>query len=83
MDVARKQTAKNFEDQMKESSFWFGRLQGLTLKGMSLDEIAQEPEAYQKITAKQIKETFAKCCTSDNVIQIVVRPGAASGPDGK
>jgi zinc protease len=83
VDVARKQTAKNFEDQMKEPSFWFGRLQGLTLKGMSLDEIAEAPEAYQKVSAKQIKETFAKYYTPDNVIQVVVRPGANAGGEGK
>ena len=83
VDVARKQAAKNFDEQMKEPSFWFGRLQGLTLKGMSLDEIAHAPEAYQKITAKQIKDAFAKYCTPENVIQVVVRPGASTGADGR
>ena len=74
MTVAKKQFAKDYEDQVKEPAYWSGQLNQLTFRGRSLDDIAAAPAAYQAITAKQIHEQFAKCYSEENAIVVTVKP---------
>ena len=88
LTVARKQFANTYEQQLKEPSFWSGRLSQLTFRGLSLDDLVAEPEAYQQMTARQVKDTFAKYWSKDNAIVVVVKPNATAAaaegtdPDG-
>ncbi len=82
MVVARKQFANNYEQQLKEPGFWSGRLSQLTFRGMSLDDLMAEPEAYQKITAQEVRDTFAKYYAKDNSIVVVVKPTPTSAVNG-
>lgn len=77
--VAKKQMANTLEEQMREPGFWFGRLQEMTFKGSSLDDILTLKEAYQSMTAAQVKDTFAKYYSKDNALTVIVKPapGAA------
>lgn len=72
--VAKKQFANTFEQQLKEPGYWSGRMNLLTYRGMSLDDAVSDPEAYQAITAEQVKETFGKYWSKDNSIVVIVRP---------
>jgi zinc protease len=74
LDTAKKQMQTTFDEQMKEPTYWSGRLQGIALRGTTLDEIAQAPAAYQTITAEQVKATFNKYYSKDNAIVVVVKP---------
>jgi len=78
MVVARKQFANTYEQQLKEPSFWLGRLSQLTFRGIALDDLVAEPEAYQQMTAKQVKDTFAKYWSKENSIVVVVKPAASA-----
>jgi predicted Zn-dependent peptidase len=80
--VAKKQFANTYEQQLKEPSFWSGRLSQLTFRGLSLDDLVAEPEAYQQMTARQVKETFAKYWSKDNAIVVVVKPIATAAVEG-
>ena len=88
MTVARKQFANTYEQSLKEPSFWMGRLSQLTFRGLSLDDLVAEEEAYQQMTAQQVKETFAKYWSKDNAITVIVKPAASAAaeqgtsPDG-
>jgi predicted Zn-dependent peptidase len=74
MITARKQMANTFEEQLKEPSYWMGRLSQLTFRGTSLDDIVNGPQAYQEMTAQDVKDTFAKYYSKENSIIVVVRP---------
>lgn len=74
LEVAKKQFANTFETQLKEPGYWSGRINLLTYRGVNLDEVVADPEAYQAITAEQVKDTFAKYWAKENSIVVVVRP---------
>lgn len=78
LGIARKQMANTFEEQMREPSFWSGRLEHLTLRGRNLDDVLGEPEAFQTMTAAQVKNAFAKYYSKDNAIVVTVTPNAAT-----
>lgn len=79
--VARKQIANTLEEQVREPSYWARKLDQLTFRGASLDDVVADPDAYQALTAQQIRETFAKYYSKPNSIVVVVKPGAAAAVD--
>lgn len=81
VDVARKQRAKDFEEQMKEPALWMTQLESLTWRGANLDDVLDSPAAYDAITAKLVKETFAKYYDKANSIVVTLVPTAAVKKD--
>lgn len=78
LTVAKKQFANTVEEEMKDPSFWSRRLQQIDFRGQHIDDILNEPAAYQALTAEQIRSTFAKYATKENSITVVVKPSATS-----
>jgi zinc protease len=76
LEVARKQFAKNFEEQLIEPAFWQTRLESLAFRGVSLDDMLKQPEVYAAMSAEEIKATFAKYATPENAIVVTVAPEA-------
>jgi zinc protease len=79
LDVARKQMANTLRDQMREAGYWSGRLDKLTFRGANLDDIVSDAEVYQTLTAKQIRDTFARYYSKPNSIVVVVKPAEQPG----
>ncbi len=82
LDVARKQMANTFDEQMKDPQFWSGRLARMTFRGTSLDDIVNDPAAFQAMTASEVRDTFARYYGKPNSIVVVVTP-APGGPAGE
>ncbi len=80
LDVAKKQFTNTYEEQMRDPGYWSGRIDRSTYRDRSLDDVVNEPAAFQALTAEQIKAAFAKYYSKDNAITVVVKPKAA--PDG-
>ncbi|HNU44429.1 MAG TPA: insulinase family protein [Phycisphaerae bacterium] len=80
MDVAKKQFANSFEQELREPAFWARRMGGLTFRGASLDDVVNDPAAYQALTAQQVKETFAKYYSKANSIVVSVKPEPDAEP---
>ncbi len=76
LEVARKQFAKNFEEQLIEPAFWQTRLESLAFRGVSLDDMLKQPEVYAAMSAEEIKATFARYATPENAIVVTVAPEA-------
>ena len=83
MDTARKQFANQFEEQMKEPTFWQGRLATLSYRGMSLDDTMQGPAAFQAFTADEVRDTFAKYYKPESAFRFSVKPTAGAAPAAK
>lgn len=77
LDVARKQMANTFQTDLVDPSYWSRRLGQLTFRGETLDDIVNDPAAYQTIDAETIRATFAKYYGKDNMITVVVKPKTA------
>lgn len=74
LDVAKKQIANTLDEQLREPSFWLGRLSQMTFRGANLDEVVEMPAAYQALTANQIRETFAKYYKPESAFVVIVTP---------
>jgi predicted Zn-dependent peptidase len=72
-----------YNEQVKEPSYWSGRLNQMVWRGMTLDEIAKESEEYGALTAKQVKETVARYYSKDNTIIVVVKPKSSDATTQK
>ena len=80
MVVARKQFANTFKDQLQDPGYWAQRLDEITFRGVKLDEIVEDPDAYQALTADQVKQVFAKYYSPDRAVVVTVKPAAAESP---
>jgi zinc protease len=82
--VAKKQFATTWDEQIKEPAFWSGQLSQLTFRGASLDDVMTEPAKVEALTAKQVKETFAKYWGDgkQNSIVVTVQPKSAESKSG-
>jgi zinc protease len=76
LDVAKKQFANTFVEQVKDPAYWTSRLEQMTLHGTKLDDVAAAPAAYQALTTRQLKDVFAKYYSAKNSIVVVVKPKA-------
>jgi zinc protease len=74
VEVARKQMANSLDENMREPRFWLGQLSDLTYRGIDLADVVADPEAYQTITAADIKNAFGTCYTDDSRIIVSVKP---------
>lgn len=79
LDVARKQMANTFQTDLIDPGYWSGRIGRMTFRGESLDDVVNDPEAYQAIDAETIRATFAKYFSKDNMITVVVKPEPMEG----
>ncbi len=74
MEVAKKQMANTYDEQLRDPSYWSRRVQQSTFRGQSMDEILSEPAAFQEMTPEQVKAAFAKYAKPDGAISVVVMP---------
>ncbi|MDX2118894.1 MAG: insulinase family protein [Planctomycetota bacterium] len=77
--TAKKQRANTLDEGMKDPSFWSRATQTMDYRGTKLDDVAADPEEYQKVTAEQIKTTFNKYYGADKTVRVVVIPDVPAG----
>lgn len=80
MEKARKQTANELDESMKEPSFWVGRTATMDYRGLKLDDAVNAPAAYQAQTAAEVKEAFNRYFRPETTMTFVVKPEAAPAP---
>lgn len=86
MEVARKQFANTFKDQLQDPAYWAQRLDQLAFRGNKLEEIVDDPAAYQALSADDVKNAFAKYYAPDKAIVVTVKPqssGSSTPPAPK
>lgn len=76
--VAKKQFANTLDEQMKEPGYWLGRISNMTYRGVNLDEILADPQAYQSMTPEQVKQAFAKYWAKENSVVVIVKPSTGA-----
>jgi len=76
MDVARKQMANQFDEQMKEPGFWGTMTSDMDYRARSLDDVMSGPAFYEAMTAADVKDAFVKYYTDTSKLRVIVQPDA-------
>ncbi|HLC40920.1 MAG TPA: insulinase family protein, partial [Methylomirabilota bacterium] len=74
LGVAKKQIANFLDQSMKEPEFWVTRLSTLDYRGLSVDDIIEAPAAYQRYTAQEVRETFARYSGPTSRFRFIITP---------
>jgi predicted Zn-dependent peptidase len=72
--VAKKQTANFLDETLKTPNFWLSRLSTLDYRGLGLDDLLAAPAQYQRFTAREIQEAFARYDRPDARFRFVITP---------
>jgi zinc protease len=72
--VAKKQTANLLDEILKTPSFWLSRLATLDYRGLTLDDVLEAQAEYQRFTAQEVQEAFARYDTPEARVRFVVTP---------
>lgn len=78
LETARKQVANTLDVALREPGTWAGRLGTLTYDGLFVEEILNDPAAYQGVSAETILETFNRYYKPERVLTVVVKPVVAT-----
>lgn len=73
VEVARRQQANVLDESMKTPPFWSSQIAGLTYRDRNLDDILAGPDAYQSMTADEIREAFSRYHRPESRIRCVLR----------
>jgi zinc protease len=74
MTVAKKQMANLLDQTLREPDFWTGRLATLDYRGLSLSDVVEAPAAYQRYTAQDVRDAFARYYRPESRFRFVVTP---------
>lgn len=74
MTTVRKQFANEIDRQMKEPGFWVQRISAMDYRDTSLDDLMAAAEAYQTISAEDIRTVFNKYHKPEGMVTVIVRP---------
>ena len=67
---------------MKEPEFWLSRLAILNYRGLTLDHLVNAPRDYQRFTAEEVRECFARYDRADSHFRFVILPVESTGDRG-
>jgi zinc protease len=80
LEVAKKQVANQLDESMKDPAYWTGTLATMTYRGRMLDDVQAMPGEYQKATADEIRETFARYYKPETSMSLAIKPLPLQNP---
>jgi zinc protease len=72
--VAKKQTANVLDEVLKTPSFWLTRLSTLDYRGLALDDLLDAPAQYERFTAQEVQDAFARYDRPEARFRFVITP---------
>ena len=72
--VAKKQMANFLDETLKTPNFWLTRLSTLDYRALDIDDLLGAPVQYQRFTAPEIQEAFARYNRPDARFRFVITP---------
>ncbi len=72
--VAKKQMANLLDEILKTPDFWSGRLAALDYRGTSLDDLLGAREQYERFTAEEVRDAFARYDVPTARVSVVITP---------
>ncbi|QOI99833.1 MAG: insulinase family protein [Phycisphaeraceae bacterium] len=80
VEVMKRQMDNSMDESMKEPSFWLRRSQSMVYRGLSLDDVIAEPDAFQAMTPEQIRAGFARYYKPGGMFSILITPDQKANP---
>ena len=77
LTVAKGQIGNLLDEAIKGPDFWSDRLATLDYRGLSLDDIARIAADYQRFTADEVREAFARYARPETRFRLVILPQRA------
>jgi len=74
LGVAKKQMANLLDELLKTPDFWLGRLGTIDYRGSNLDEVLSARADYERFTADEIREAFARYDRPEARVSVVITP---------
>lgn len=74
LDVAKRQMANTLSEETRQPGYWSRRLNQLTFRGASIDDILNEQAAFEALTAEQVRDVFARYYAPQNAIVVTLKP---------
>jgi zinc protease len=72
--VAKKQTANVLDEVLKTPNFWLARLSTLDYRGLDLDDLLDAPAQYERFTAQEVRDAFARYDRPEARFRFVITP---------
>ena len=72
--VAKKQTANILDEVLKTPNFWLTRLSTLDYRGLALDDLLDAPAQYERFTAQEVQDAFARYDRPEARFRFVITP---------
>jgi zinc protease len=72
--VAKKQTATLLDEVLKTPGFWLGRLATLDYRGLTIDDVLEAQEQYQRFTAQDVQDAFVRYDKPEARLRFVITP---------
>jgi zinc protease len=74
LDVAKKQMGNFLDETLKTPNFWLTRLSTLDYRALGLDDLLGAPAQYQRFTAQEIREAFARYGRPEARFRFIITP---------
>jgi len=72
--VAKKQTATLLDEILKTPGFWLGRLATLDYRGLTIDDVLEAQEQYQRFSAQEVQDAFVRYDKPEARLRFVITP---------
>ena len=77
--TAQKQVANHMAEQLADPGFWLAQTAEMAYRRRPLADLEQLPQAYQSITADQVRNAARRCVSDARLIRLEVRPDGGGG----
>jgi predicted Zn-dependent peptidase len=74
LSVAKKQVANLLDEVLKTPDFWQSRLATLDYRGLTLDDVLDAKAQYERFTAEEVREAFARYDRPESRLRFVITP---------
>jgi zinc protease len=74
LSVAKKQTATLLDEVLKTPGFWLGRLATLDYRGLTIDDVLEAQEQYQRFSAQEVQDAFVRYDKPEARVRFVITP---------
>ncbi|MHB1141475.1 MAG: M16 family metallopeptidase [Sulfuricaulis sp.] len=82
LTIVRRQLANEIEVSQRSVGYWMSGLSGMHMRGDTLDGLRGMPAAYQRITAKEVRDVLARYIIPERRVAIIGMPQVKAAAAG-
>jgi zinc protease len=83
LERSKGKIATRLSEYMRTPRFWSSTLSDLDYRGVNLDDVLEEPQAFQSLTEDDVLETFRAFHIDENKIEVIVKQSKSQASEEK